>query len=45
MPHTPAHSVRARVRTAVITAADDGRWITVYCAACGGHKPMGHGCQ
>lgn len=27
------------------TTADDGRWTTVYCSACGGHYPLGHGCQ
>lgn len=27
------------------TAAEDGRWITVYCPACGGWYPIGHGCQ
>ncbi|MGW1189308.1 hypothetical protein [Streptomyces sp. NPDC002559] len=25
--------------------ATDGQHITVYCTACGGWKPMGHGCQ
>jgi hypothetical protein len=28
-----------------VLANDDGRWITVYCSACGGWYPMGHGCQ
>lgn len=28
-----------------ILAADDGRFITAYCAACGGWMPLGHGCQ
>lgn len=26
-------------------AAEDGKFITVYCGACGQHMPMGHGCQ
>lgn len=36
--------IRALVARLTTTAAD-GRWITVYCAACGQHMPIGHGCQ
>lgn len=34
-----------RMLARLATLANDGQWTTVYCAACGCHMPLGHGCQ
>jgi hypothetical protein len=37
--------IRALLARLAVLAADDGRFVTVYCGACGGWMPVGHGCQ
>ncbi|MFF4614061.1 hypothetical protein ACFY1Q_30900 [Streptomyces albidoflavus] len=51
-PRTPADDAPAatlprprHTPDAAVLAVDNNRFMTAYCAACGGWYPIGHGCQ
>lgn len=36
---------RLITRLAHLHATDGGKYVTVWCSACGWYMPLGHGCQ